>query len=320
MFYRNQSREMLRKIEISDYLQQVHLIIKNEATWISTYFEVSSSTPIVNCLEQVLIKDHHQQMLEKGFHSLVSQSRIDLLRLLFNFFIDTNLLQHLRNYLSTYIREQCKLLFSAADKPLAIVTAIKHLIAFKTLLDKILTESFASNDKVKQTMRESYDAFLSSDLQPDTSARYLALFIHKQMKKENPLSKHKAVQDEIRGTDFEQVVHILRFLRAKDTFENYFTQHLSERLLKKCSSSHDRELEFINRIKAECGQQFFNKVEQMFNDIKQSQECTKSFLGADPRRKKKIEFEQEYYVLSSASWPISQANQPVKIPQEISSA
>jgi hypothetical protein len=63
---------MLRKVEIADYLQQVHLIIKNEATWMSTYFEVSSSTPIVNCLEQVLITDHHQQILEKGFHPLVT--------------------------------------------------------------------------------------------------------------------------------------------------------------------------------------------------------------------------------------------------------
>ena len=101
------------------------------------------------------------------------------------------------------------------------------------------------------------------------------------------------------------MVHIFRFLRAKDTFESFFTQHLSERLLKKQSSSHDRELEFINCIKAECGQQFFHKVEQMFNDIKQSQECTRSFLSADPRKKKKIEFEQDYYVLASASWPIS---------------
>jgi cullin 3 len=129
------------------------------------------------------------------------------------------------------------------------------------LLDKILRESFGGNEKIKQTMRESYDAFLSSDLEPDTSARFLALFIHKQMKKENPLSKHKALKDEIRGTNFEQVVYIFRFLWSKDTFETFFTQHLSERLLKKCSSSHDRELEFINCIKAECGQQFFQKVE-----------------------------------------------------------
>ena len=112
---------------------------------------------------------------------------------MFSFFTDTNLLQPLRNYLSAYVRDQCKLFFAGADKPIAIITGIKQLIAFKTLLDKILSESFGGNDKVKQTMRESYDAFLSTDLQPDTSARYLALFIHKQMKKENPLSKHKAL-------------------------------------------------------------------------------------------------------------------------------
>jgi hypothetical protein len=50
---------MLRRLEIADYLQQVHHIIINESKWIETYFEASSGTPIVNCLEQVLITDHH---------------------------------------------------------------------------------------------------------------------------------------------------------------------------------------------------------------------------------------------------------------------
>jgi hypothetical protein len=57
----------------------------------------------------------------------------------------------------------------------------------------------------------------------------------------------------------------------------------------------------------------------MFNDMKQSQETTKAFLGSDPRRKKKVEFEQDYFILASASWPISQAVAPIKLPNEITS-
>lgn len=79
-------------------------------------------------------------------------------------------------------------------------------------------------------------------------------------------------------------------------------------------------MDFVGLIKAECGQQFVSRVEQMYNDIDQSLEQNKAFRSADPRKRKHQEFESEFFILSQASWPISQAQLIVMLPKEIQDA
>jgi Cullin family len=101
----------------------------------------------------------------------------------------------------------------------------------------------------------------------------LALFIHKVMQKENPLSKQSALKAEIKHTSpNEIIIALFRHLMSKDTFEQFFTKFLAERLLKRKSESREKELEFVGLIKAECGTQFMSKVEQMYSDIDTSVE------------------------------------------------
>ena len=121
------------------------------------------------------------------------------------------------------------------------------------VLDKLVAESFAGNDQLKSAMREGFESLLNSDLSPDTSARFVATFVHKTMQKEDAHSKSKEVMMLIKAAKYEIIVSIFRYLRSKDTFENFYTKFLSERLLKKRSESHDKELEFVVCIKAECG-------------------------------------------------------------------
>ena len=87
----------------------------------------------------------------------------------------------------------------------------------------------------------------------DITAHYLAIFIHKMMQKEDPLSKSKNLVREIRDVPLPLIISAFRLITSKDIFENFFTKYLGERLLHKKSASIDRELELIGEIKTECG-------------------------------------------------------------------
>lgn len=70
---------------------------------------------------------------------------------------------------------------------------------------------------------------------------------------------------------------MFRYVTEKDVFERYYKGHLSKRLLQSRSVSEDAEREMLSRLKVECGYQFTQKLEGMFNDIKLSDEAMESY-------------------------------------------
>jgi hypothetical protein len=147
--------------------------------------------------------------------------------------------------------------------------------------------------------KDGFSDCFNSEVSSDLSAHYLAIFIHKMMQKEDPLSKSKNLVKEIRDVPVSLIIGIFRLLTSKDIFENFFTKYLGERLLHKKSASLDRELEFVGEIKNECGQQFFHRVEQMFKDMSLSEEIVREYKSVDPRKKKfRPQYETEFFILS----------------------
>jgi hypothetical protein len=106
---------------------------------------------------------------------------------------------------------------------------------------------------MRNSQKEGFTDAFNFEVQPEVTAHYLAIYIHKMMQKEDPLSKNKLVLKEIRDTPFSLLIGIFRLLTAKDIFENFYTKYLGERLLHRKTASNERELEFVSHIKTECG-------------------------------------------------------------------
>ena len=70
-------------------------------------------------------------------------------------------------------------------------------------------------------------------------------------------------------------------------------------------------------IKSESGPQFFSNLEQMYADITISEEQTRNYLAGDPRKKKTHNFELEFFIIASGSWPIASKQQALQLPKEI---
>lgn len=66
----------------------------------------------------------------------------------------------------------------------------------------------------------------------------------------------------------DKTITVFRFISNRDIFELYYKSHLSKRLLQGRSVSDDAERGMLAKLKIECGFQFTQKLEGMFNDIK----------------------------------------------------
>jgi hypothetical protein len=71
--------------------------------------------------------------------------------------------------------------------------------------------------------------------------------------------------------------HARAAAQGKDVFEAFYKKDLAKRLLLQRSVSNDAEKAMITKLKAECGSQFTNKLEGMFNDMELSHDIVSAF-------------------------------------------
>lgn len=77
----------------------------------------------------------------------------------------------------------------------------------------------------------------------------------------------------------DQTISVFRFITEKDVFEKYYKGHLAKRLLNGRSVSDDAERGMLAKLKTECGFQFTQKMEGMFNDMRLSVDATKDYMS-----------------------------------------
>lgn len=75
----------------------------------------------------------------------------------------------------------------------------------------------------------------------------------------------------------DKTITVFRYLSDKDVFERYYKGHLAKRLLLGRSVSDDAERQMLGKLKVECGHQFTQKLEGMFNDMKLSAETMEGY-------------------------------------------
>ena len=84
------------------------------------------------------------------------------------------------------------------DKGSSILFTVKKLIDFKLLTDSIVSEAFSNNEDLKNAQKDAFGSILNQEVNQDSSAHYLSIFIHKMMQKENALSKSKELMKEVK--------------------------------------------------------------------------------------------------------------------------
>ena len=187
---------------------------------------------------------------------------------------------------------------SANLQTAAAIKWVDDVLNLKEKFDKIVDKAFHGDQDfvaaLGRSLAESINAF-------ERASEFLSLFFDENMKKGIKGRTEHEVDCLI-----DKGIVMLRYIKDKDMFEQYYKKHLARRLLMKRSISMDAERQMISRMKMEVGRTQTGKIESMFNDMVVSEELTREYrtyiagLGdPDPKRP-----DIEVNILTTTMWPL----------------
>ncbi|KAJ2854959.1 hypothetical protein J3B02_002417 [Coemansia erecta] len=220
-----------------------------------------------------------------------SQMHSDIANM-YHLLVPVNRLDSLKKVWSSYIKKTGLRLIQAPDLDLSLVT---NLLSLKQRLDEIIVQSFENNSVLVNALRESFGEFINT--RRTKPAQLIAKFIDQCMRSGG---KHAGDEDIDRRLD--RVLVLFRFLQNKDIFEEYYKRDLAKRLLYRKSASIDAERSMLQKLKAECGSGFTNRLEGMYRDMEVSDDLEAKFSNTR-QAKDSVNADFHANVLTLAYWP-----------------
>ena len=328
-YYYQIVEDLLQLQSGSVFINKIVEIIKEEESRFSLYLPESSSRKLKNLMFNDLISSNLKNILilqDDGLKNWIDSDNFELLEKVYilQSKIDTNkrILKDCLHSLVLENGEHLKRLSkaqlnndSAAKKKSSnkenntqfAINYIKNFLDYKSKYDKIITKSFDSDIEMNREIEFAFVKFLNEN---NRIQEYLSLYIDECLKK---TLKNKPT-DEVEKT-LNDCILIFKFIKDKDIFEKYYKTHLARRLLNNRSISTELELMMIHKLKAETGATFTSKFENMFKDMKVSQDLSQKFknesidnstLAKDLARlnnNKKLEI--DFTILTGDVWPMS---------------
>lgn len=265
--YSIEGESLLQTLDIPEYLRHVEKRFIEENNRLLHYLHVSTKQSLINCLEKYLIGEHVNTILQKGFESLVEESRLDDLKLLYQLLCRvTNGVDQLRAYFSQYIKKRGRDIVINPEKDNVM---IQELLDFKEKLDKI-SECWNHNEKFIHALKDSFEHFINQ--RSNKPAELIAKYIDNKLRAGNK----EATEEEL-DRILDKIMVLFRFIHGKDVFEAFYKKDLAKRLLVGKSASVDAEKSMLSKLKQECGGVFTLKLEGMFKDMELSKDIMVAF-------------------------------------------
>ena len=222
---------------------------------------------------------------------------------------------------------------------------VPRLLHFKKQLDTMWASCFEKKLVLGYGLKEAFEEFINktkktsltwntdNDKPGEMIAKYLDAIMRGGVKAipQNPdedrgdtaedadLDENEVDEDEQMNQQLDRVLELFRFVNGKATFEAFYKTHLAKRLLMNRSASADMEKSMLTKLKAECGANFTQNLEQMFKDVELSKEDNASYKTRLVERGEQQPVDLSVNILSSASWP-SYREVEIEIPTAVQQA
>ncbi|KAI6102086.1 Cullin family-domain-containing protein [Pisolithus sp. B1] len=192
-------------------------------------------------------------------------------------------------------------------QPQTLILALKwvqDILELKDKFDRLEKEAFLCNREIESALHEAFEDVVNLN---DKAPEFISLFIDENLK--------KGLKGMWRSTlSWTRRSPVFRYLTEKDAFERYYKSHLAKRLLYGRSVSDDAERGMLAKLKIECGYQFTQKLEGMFQDMKISSDTMQAY-------RKHLEnttapaIEISVTVMTSTFWPMTHSGATCVLPE-----
>ncbi|KAG9015626.1 Cullin-3 [Tulasnella sp. 427] len=348
-FYKAEATRLLDTCNAKEYLKKVEERFKSETSRTQYYLSSKSETPLIAILEKYLLIPHLQtiiHMQSSGLDAMIDGDNYEDLGRLYRLFTRVSqglptLQKALResvirrgkevNALATAgpsneadaegegdAEEAAEDLKGKGKKKAsapkgaasraadAAIQWMQSVLELKDKTDKLLKGCFADDLSLQTTLSDAFETFINDN---PKSPEYISLFIDENLRKG---LKGKSDQDV--DIVLEKTITVFRYISERDVFERYYKGHLAKRLLQNRSVSDDAERGMLAKLKVECGVQFTQKLEGMFNDLKVSSDHMSGFRDHLAKSQVLPPIDISVNVLTSTFWPMSLKPAPCTLP------
>jgi hypothetical protein len=202
---------------------------------------------------------------------------------------------------SNYLREQGKALaIESGGRDRNIPSLIQNLVDLKDKFDTCLKTALNSDKTFRQRIDSDFEYIINLN---ERSPEYFSLFINEQLK-----NVGQNLADQEVEVLLDKATMLLCYLKDKDTFEQYYRQHLARRLLSNKLVSDDFEKYILSGLENKFGSHLKSKFEIMVKDISLSNTISEDFRLYIVQKQLNLNgIDLAVRVLTSSVWPIQSA-------------
>ena len=315
-YYKNESDNLIDSFDIPSYLRRIENRLEEEHNRCLHYLSNHTTTIFQQIVENQMIENKINDILsndQSGLVNMIDNDSFNDLSRLYNLF---NLISPVgptsfRKYIKSDVIRRGQIINSdvnninnqysekqkRANDSLAIALEwVRETLLLKSKLDNIWLKSFNKDLNVQTAINEGFETFINTNKK---ASEFISLFIDDNLKK-GIKGKNEDETDVI----LDQTIILFRFLVDKDVFEIFYKRHLARRLIQGRSISDDAERGMLAKLKVECGVQFTQKMEGMFNDMRMSEENMKSFKNYQSNKDNNNSPDLYVNVLTASYWPM----------------
>ncbi len=313
MFYASESLDFLANNTCPDYLRKAECRLQEEAARAVNYLTGKlTEGRLIRVAEEELIAAHAKTLVDmegSGLSAMLRDDKYDDLRRMYTLLNRAPpALDLLRDGMARFLTQCGQSIVDGQEAVRDPVQFVRSLLELKAKMDAVVKESFRSEKRCQQRLKEAFEEFVNKD---NRVASYLASYADEMLK-----SGLQGASEEEVDARLEQVMVVFRYLTDKDVFENYHKVLLSKRLLAGKSGSDETEKLMVAKLKAECGYQFTSKLEGMFVDMGTSRIAMDEFRRTGAYAHAPLEL--DVHMLTTGYWPL-QALPPCSLPSVVAS-
>jgi cullin-4 len=255
-FFTAEGQRLLNELDASQFLVHVERRLLQAADMVQSYLDSATKRPLIEAIEQHLLKPHAQAILDRGFEQLLNGDKLADLHRMFSLFCRIGAQDSLRDAFSGYIRRHGEDIINDTTREKEMIS---DLLVFQQRMVDAVMSAFANDDRFRLALKNSFEHFMN--LKANKVAEFMAKFVDKQLRVQ------KGANDTEVESTLEHMLTLFRHLNSKDMFETFYRKQLAKRLLLSTSASDELERSMIVKLKSECGSNFTSKLEGMLKDI-----------------------------------------------------
>ncbi|XP_066158847.1 cullin-4B [Euwallacea fornicatus] len=296
--YAAEGQRLMQELEVPNYLAHVDKRIAEEVERVIHYLDPATKYQLIHTVEKQLLREHVNQILQKGLDQLLSEYRLNDLSLLYTLLSRVKIgLIELCSSFNAYIKKRGRTIVIDPEKD---KTMVQELLDFKDAMDNVVATCFHKHERFSNSLKEAFENFINQ--RTNKPAELIAKFVDSKLRAGNK----EATEEELERL-LDKIMVLFRFIHGKDVFEAFYKKDLAKRLLVGKSASVDAEKSMLSKLKQECGGGFTSKLEGMFKDMELSKDINQAFKQHVTVNSRNLpQIDMTVSILTMGYWPTYQ--------------